>query len=189
MEYDISIRYGRWNILEELYIGCSLKIDDIGFKNMNIDKDELRIVDYLPKYDQAFKTLNEAWIKKFFEIEEEDEKTLSNPGKIVKNGGYIFIALLDGRAVGVCALRRASSDTFEFSKMAVAENIQGHGIGRKLCETAIRKAKAVGAKRIYLEGNTLLEASIHLYKKVGFKEIEWDTASYKRVNIIMEILI
>ena len=189
MEYDISIRYGRWNILEELYIGCSLKIDDIGFKNMNIDKDELRIVDYLPKYDQAFKTLNEAWIKKFFGIEEEDEKTLSNPGKIVKNGGYIFIALLDGRTVGVCALRRASSDTFEFSKMAVAENIQGHGIGRKLCETAIRKAKAVGAKRIYLEGNTLLEASIHLYKKVGFKEIEWDTASYKRVNIIMEMLI
>lgn len=156
---------------------------------MNNNKlSKVQIVDYLPKYDQTFKTLNEAWIKKFFEIEKEDEKALSNPGKIIENGGYIFIALLDGKAVGVCALRKADSGTFEFSKMAVAENKQGHGIGRKLCESAIEKAKSVGAKRIYLEGNTLLEASIHLYTKVGFKEIDWETASYKRVNIIMEML-
>lgn len=155
---------------------------------IKIDESELRIVDYLPKYEQIFKTLNEAWISKFFEIEEEDEKALSNPGKIIEDGGYIFIALLDGKAVGVCALRKVDSDTFEFSKMAVAENIQGHGIGRRLCESAIEKARSVGARRIYLEGNTLLKASIHLYKKMGFKEVDWQTSAYKRVNIIMQML-
>lgn len=150
---------------------------------------KLQIVEYTPKYASAFKDLNEAWIKKFFEIEEEDSKALNNPGKIIDDGGYIFIALSEGREVGVCALRRAGSGVFEFSKMAVAENSQGLGIGRKLGEAAIEKAKAIGAKRIYLEGNTTLEASIHLYKKLGFKEIEWQSSTYKRVNIMMEMLL
>lgn len=149
---------------------------------------KLQIVEYVPKYASAFKELNEAWIKKFFEIEEEDRKALNNPDGIIDDGGYIFIALNEGKEVGVCALRRASSEVFEFSKMAVAENRQGLGIGRKLVEAAIKKAKAAGAKRIYLEGNTALEASIHLYKKMGFKEIERQSSTYKRVNIIMEML-
>jgi GNAT superfamily N-acetyltransferase len=149
---------------------------------------KLQIVDYLPKYDLAFKMLNKAWIEKFFEIEEEDEKALRDPGKIIKDGGYIFIAVLDGEVVGVCALRKVDRETFEFSKMAVAEKSQGLGIGKRLGERALEKAKTAGAKRIYLEGNTLLEASIHLYKKLGFKEIEWQSSSYKRVNIVMEII-
>lgn len=150
---------------------------------------KLQIVEYTPRYALAFKDLNEAWIKKFFEIEEEDRKALSDPGKIINNGGHIFIALFEGKEVGVCALRNAGAEVFEFSKMAVAENSQGLGIGRKLAEAAIEKAKAVGVKRIYLEGNTTLEASIHLYRKLGFKEIEWKSSTYKRVNIMMEMLL
>jgi GNAT superfamily N-acetyltransferase len=149
---------------------------------------KLQIVGYAPKYASAFKELNEAWIKKFFEIEEEDRKALNDPDGIIDDGGYIFIALSEGKEVGVCALRKVNSEVFEFSKMAVAENSQGLGIGRKLVEAAIEKAKAVGAKRIYLEGNKALEASIHLYRKLGFKEIEWQSSAYKRVNIIMEML-
>ena len=149
---------------------------------------KLQIVEYAPKHALAFKELNEAWIRKFFEIEEEDRKALNNPDGIIDDGGYIFIALSEGKEVGVCALRWVDSKVFEFSKMAVAENSQGLGIGRKLIEAAIDKAKAVGAKRIYLEGNTALEASIHLYRKLGFKEIEWKSSAYNRVNIIMEML-
>jgi GNAT superfamily N-acetyltransferase len=146
----------------------------------------LQIVEFTSKYASAFKSLNEAWIKKFFEIEEEDVKALNNPNKIIDDGGYIFVALLDGREVGVCALRKVDNDTFEFSKMAVSESVQGLGIGKKLGEVAIRKAKSVGVKRVYLEGNTRLEASIHLYRKLGFEEFHWETSSYKRVNIMME---
>lgn len=146
----------------------------------------VQIVDYSPKHASTFKDLNEAWIKKFFEIEEEDVKALNNPSKIIDDGGYIFVALLDGKEVGVCALRKADHETFEFSKMAVAEGAQGLGIGKNLGEAAIEKARSVGSKRIYLEGNTKLEASIHLYGKLGFKEFEWKSSSYKRVNIMME---
>lgn len=149
--------------------------------------EEIQIISYLPEYGEAFKSLNEAWIKKYFELEEEDIKTLSAPDKIISDGGYIFVALMGKEPVGVCALRKSSDKTYEFSKMAVAEGMQGRGIGRKLGEAAITKAKSVGATRIFLEGNTALEASIHLYKKLGFKEIEGQESHYKRVNIVMEM--
>lgn len=146
----------------------------------------IRIVEYRPKYASSFKDLNEAWIKRYFEIEEEDVKALSNPGKIIDDGGFIFVALLEGKEVGVCALRKVDQETFEFSKMAVAEEFQGKGIGKSLGEAAIQKAQHAGAKRVYLEGNTTLEASIYLYRKLGFKEFEWEHSSYRRVNIMME---
>lgn len=149
----------------------------------------VRIVEYTPAYHTAFKMLNELWIKKYFELEEEDIKTLNHPDQIITDGGQIFVALIGSKAVGVCALRKKTADTFEFSKMAVAEEVQGSGIGRKLAEAAISKAKERGSKRIYLEGNTLLEASIHLYKKLGFQEILGQQSPYQRVNIIMELLL
>lgn len=151
--------------------------------------DEIRIVPFAPEFRKSFKELNEAWIEKYFEIEEEDTLTLEHPEKIIDDGGFIFVALKQNVAVGVCALKKISSIEYEFSKMAVAEHAQGLGIGRKLAEAAISKAREVRAKRIYLEGNTRLEASIHLYKKVGFKEIHGQQSRFKRVNIIMEKLL
>lgn len=150
---------------------------------------EVEIINYLPKYAGAFRSLNEAWITKYFELEDEDIKTLDDPDKIIRDGGYIFVAIMgkEKKAVGVCALRQIADKTYEFSKMAVAEEYQGYGIGEKLGQAAIEKARATGAKRVFLEGNTALEASIHLYKKLGFNEIKGQESHYKRVNIVMEM--
>ena len=147
----------------------------------------IEIVHYIPEYAQAFKDLNEAWINKYFELEEEDIYTLNHPEYIIEQGGYIFVALRDLEPVGVCALRKTDNNTDEFSKMAVAESGEGLGSGRKLDEAAIAKAKQSGAKKIYLEGNTRLEASMHLYKKLGFKKTPETSSSFKRVNIVMEM--
>ncbi len=147
------------------------------------------IIEYSPVYAKAFKELNEAWIKKYFELEEEDVKTLNHPEQIITEGGHIFVAIQDFEAVGVCALKKAPDNSFEFSKMAVAEKVQGLGIGKKLAEAAIAKARLEGAKRIYLEGNTSLKASIHLYRKLGFQEVKGQQSHYKRVNIVMEMIL
>ena len=150
---------------------------------------KIQIVPYSPSYAHAFKALNEAWIKKYFEMEDDDIQTLSNPQTIIDKGGFIFVALKDSSPVGVCALRKSTADTLGFRKMAVSENAQGLGIGGKLVDAAIAKARQVGAKRLYLEGNTRLEASVHLYKKFGFKEVIGRESHFKRVNIIMEMLL
>ena len=44
-----------------------------------------------------------------------------------------------------------------------------------------------GAKRLYLEGNTRLAASIHLYRDLGFKEVPLEGSTYDRCDIIMEL--
>lgn len=150
---------------------------------------EVQIIPFSAIYAKSFKELNESWINKFFELEDEDRKALDHPEKIIDDGGSIFIALQEEEPVGVCALKKASTTDYEFSKMAVAEHAQGQGIGKKLLEAAITKAKSIGARRIFLEGNTLLEASIHLYRKTGFKEIPHRHSRYKRVNIVMEMLL
>lgn len=154
---------------------------------LNIRMDKIEVINYHPDYAGAFKELNEAWINKYFELEEDDINTLNFPDKILDNSGFIFIALTDGKAVGTCALRKKANGLYELSKMAVAEEAQGLGIGRKLGEVAIAKARETGAQKIYLEGNTLLESSIHLYRKLGFKEVPASSSSYKRVNIVMEL--
>ena len=50
-----------------------------------------------------------------------------------------------------------------------------------------QRFRKIGAKRLYLEGNTKLEASIHLYRKLGFHEISLEGSTYDRCDIIMEL--
>ena len=149
----------------------------------------IKIVDYLPKYKTAFRELNENWITRYFEMEEDDYKTLDHPEVIIDNGGKIFVALLNEEPVGVCALKPTIMPGYDFevSKMAVSPSAQGRGIGYLLGQAIIKSAKELGASKIYLEGNTLLEASIRLYRKLGFQQMPIQASHYKRVNIQMEL--
>ena len=150
----------------------------------------IQIISYEPKYKAAFKDLNVAWISKYFELEDADFKVLDNPERaILDQGGSIYIALYKDIPVGVCGLKKMhdSSYDYEVVKMAVSPQAQGKGIGWLLGQKIVQAAKALGAKKIYLEGNTKLEASIHLYRKLGFREITSQPSPYKRVNIQMEL--
>jgi ribosomal protein S18 acetylase RimI-like enzyme len=75
--------------------------------------------------------------------------------------------------------------------MAVAEQVRRRGIGRALTYTAIKKARAEGAKKIFLESfRPTLNAGIELYRSCGFKESI--PAGYKfsykhRANVYMEL--
>jgi hypothetical protein len=66
---------------------------------MNDNKNEVKIVAYKPQYKEAFKALNEEWIKAFFIMEASDYKLLDNPEEYILNkGGHIIFALLNGEA-------------------------------------------------------------------------------------------
>lgn len=55
----------------------------------------VQIVRYEPKYQSVFKSLNEEWISRYFEMEETDYKALDNPQEyILDKGGAIFVALI-----------------------------------------------------------------------------------------------
>ncbi|MGA0559553.1 bifunctional helix-turn-helix transcriptional regulator/GNAT family N-acetyltransferase [Larkinella sp. VNQ87] len=156
------------------------------FKQKQLD--EVEIIDYDPQYRELFKTLNLAWIEKYFTVEEPDIKSLSNPeGYILANGGRVFFARYQNEIVGTCALLKESDAVYELVKMAVAPEAQGKQIGRKLCQHAIEVAHQLGAKRVYLESNTRLAPALALYKKVGFYKVESTSSPYQRANIKMQI--
>lgn len=156
------------------------------------DSNRVQIVDYLPKYKKAFKELNEEWINAYFKMEEADRKALDNPkGYILDKGGYILFALYNDEPVGVCALIKMKDAEygFEMAKMAVSPKMQGKGIGELLGKAVIEKAKKEGAKKLYLESNTILKPAITLYQKLGFKKVAARPTPYERSNIQMELFL
>ncbi|MCD7935707.1 MAG: helix-turn-helix domain-containing GNAT family N-acetyltransferase, partial [Tannerellaceae bacterium] len=153
---------------------------------------KVQIIPYEPGYQQTFRSLNEEWIKSYFEMEEADYKALENPQEyILDKGGYIFIALYNNEPVGVCALFKMNDGhyDFELAKMAVSPKAQGKSIGFLLGQAAINKVTELGASKVYLESNTILKPAICLYQKLGFQKVAGHTTPYKRCNIQMELLI
>ncbi|WP_276349175.1 GNAT family N-acetyltransferase [Daejeonella sp. JGW-45] len=149
---------------------------------------EIRVVNYSAAYAEAFKQLNEDWIKKYFQMEESDYKALHHPEEyIIDKGGHILIALYEGKPVGACALIKAEDKVFELAKMAVSDELKGKGIGFVLGSKAIDKARESGATKIYLESNTVLEPAIRLYRKLGFTKVSGIPSPYTRCNIQMEL--
>lgn len=146
----------------------------------------VEILRYEKKYKNYFKKLNLEWLQKYFEVEPVDEQILSNPEKIIKNGGEIFFAKLNNIVVGTCALEKIDNETFELIKMGVTEKAQGKKIGELLSKSAVEFAKSQKAKRIILESNRKLIAALSLYKKLGFVEVpDYVSSKYIRSNIKM----
>lgn len=149
---------------------------------------EVHIVPFEPRFAAAFKALNEEWITRFFALEAADRKVLDAPeANIIASGGHILIARCGLGAVGACALLKVDADSYELAKMAVAPQYQGRGIGRQLGSAAISLARAHGARRLYLESNTILERAIALYRGLGFRERPARCSPYTRCNIHMEM--
>jgi N-acetylglutamate synthase-like GNAT family acetyltransferase len=147
----------------------------------------IKIIDYTPQYQPDFKRLNAEWISKFFTLEKHDLEQLDHPDiHILNTGGHIFIAVTDdGTAVGTTALVKNSDEQYELVKMAVTPAMQGRHVGRKLIDTAIERARELGAKRVFLETNTKLSPAINLYKSVGFKEMPFKPSEYARSDYQM----
>lgn len=146
--------------------------------------------DYTPEDAAAFRDLNLAWVEKYFTVEAEDRAQLEDPQThILDKGGAILIAELEGEAVGtVGVVPGHGPGVLELIKMSARSDIQGRGIGRALMEAAIAKSRDMGATKIWLETNTILDAALALYRKSGFRELTGDELTptpYDRCNCQM----
>ncbi len=139
------------------------------------------------KWAPAFKSLNLAWLKKYFWVEPIDEIVLSQPNKIIEAGGQIFYLIQGDDVIGCCALKQHERGVFELTKMAVDEAQQSMGLGHALMEKGIEWFKQVHGTKLYLETNSKLKPAIHLYQKFGFVAMPcpFDT-DYQRADYYME---
>ena len=151
---------------------------------------KVEVVDFRPEHAEAFRQLNLDWITRHWEVEDADRLYLDNPReKILDPGGAILMALYDGEAVGTVALISRGGGSYELAKMAVEERARGKGIGWRLGEAVLDRARHMGATRVYLESNTILEPAISLYRKLGFESVQTGASPYDRCNIQMEVLL
>jgi DNA-binding MarR family transcriptional regulator len=81
------------------------------------DRSALRIVPFSPNLRAHFYRLNEAWLRKYFYVEEIDHRVLSNPeNEILAPGGTILFATLGEDVVGTCALMPEAEGVYELTK-------------------------------------------------------------------------
>lgn len=98
------------------------------------------------------------------------EKELSSlPGVYSPPAGRLILAELDGRAVGVVALRPLpEAGAAEIKRLYVEPVARGRGVGRRLAETVIAEARAQGYRKLRLETLPLMAAANRIYDELGF---------------------
>jgi DNA-binding MarR family transcriptional regulator/predicted GNAT family N-acyltransferase len=191
-QLSAQTRNDLWKAIEEWEFLLEQKtlLQRVSEQRKERESHKVKIIDYEPKHQQAFKQLNEQWITTWFKMEEADHKSLDDPqGYILKKGGHILVALYNDEPVGVCALIKMDDPEYDFelAKMAVSPTMQGKNIGWLLGTAILEKARLLGADKIYLESNTILKPAINLYHKLGFRKVAGHTTPYERCNIQMEL--
>lgn len=160
---------------------------------MNPQAAEIRIRQFQPGDEAAFRRLNEEWIARYFKIEPNDEHTFADPQRaILAPGGKILFAIAGDECAGCCALVRIGPNEFEIAKMAVTPSHQGSGIGRLLLRAVVDAARGMGATRLYIETNHTLTPAIRLYESLGFKRLDparITPSPYARADVFLEMFL
>ena len=186
-----EIEQNFWAAMQEVEEALERKsiTDRVAARRKERLRSAIEVVPYAAEYAQAFRDINVAWIEEYFTMEQADYDALDHPDSyVLDKGGYIFVALFRGKPVGVVAMLKMPEDSYELAKMGVSSDAQGMGIGYKLGQAVIEKARSINAKRLYLESNTRLNPAIRLYYKLGFQKLPQTVPSpYQRSNIQMEL--
>jgi putative acetyltransferase len=85
-----------------------------------------------------------------------------------QRGGYFGVVLESNRIVACVGVYRETADTCELRKMYCLPGSRGKGLGKKLLEFALAKARELGFSRIRLETASSLKEAVNLYQQYGF---------------------
>ena len=148
---------------------------------------DCRVVDWAPRYGDAFGRLNREWLEKYFRVEAIDEKVLDDPRTSILDEGGVILYVVDGdEPVGTVALKHQGGEVYELTKMAVTESAQGRGLGRQLLSAAIARFDAIDGKFMYLESHSSLAPALALYESAGFHhEPPPAPSDYERADVYM----
>lgn len=92
-----------------------------------------------------------------------------------KQKAAYFVVVFNGKVIGgggIAQLENFEGNTCELQKMYFLPEARGKGLGAKMIEKCLTKAKSFGFEQCYLETMPYMKAAQKLYKKNGFSDIE-----------------
>ena len=120
-----------------------------------------------PDIFDAIRSLTAQLDKDYKPLSDDDIKAM-----VTMDNCFIFVACFQDKIVGMATL---IAYRIPYTKKAVLEDVvvdkqfRGQGIGTKLINTAIAKARKTGAFFIDFTSRPTRESANRLYKKLGFK--------------------
>jgi ribosomal protein S18 acetylase RimI-like enzyme len=98
------------------------------------------------------------------------------PGEYVEgSGGALLLAWQEGSCCGCVALRAFDEGRCEMKRLYVRQSARGLGLGRRLAEASVERARAFGYRRMLLDTLPSMREAQELYRRLGFVE----TAPYR----------
>lgn len=85
---------------------------------------------------------------------------------------YVIVAYDGHHAAGCAALRKYSETEIEVKRVFVQEVYRGRHIGGQMLAHLIEHARDMGYQKMLLETGAFLDASVRLYQKYGFRQID-----------------
>lgn len=96
----------------------------------------------------------------------------SLPGAYAPPAGRLLLATLATAQVAGCiALRPLDRERCEMKRLWVRPQHQGGGLGRRLVETLVAEARAIGYRAMVLDTLPQMPAAQRLYESLGFRDV------------------
>lgn len=86
--------------------------------------------------------------------------------------GALFLGLVDDTPLACGMIHQIAPGTGEIKRVYTAPSARGLGLGRRIVQSAIKHARASGARRIVLDTIRPLVAAQKLYESLGFHPID-----------------
>ena len=98
-----------------------------------------------------------------------DDEMTRFPGEYQPPRGALLLAEVDDAIAGVVALRPAHGDCAEMKRLYLTEAARGLGLGARMADAVVEKARALGYRGMLLDTLPSMAAAQGIYRRMGFE--------------------